>query len=104
MRSKYPRHLLFDHRWFFLPEYGVFAKKVFANSVDKNIDQNTLICILLPHLGQRIVDHHVRLAGILKAGFQKQEDRFNLIEGKLDDFLIGKVTFMLTLSKKHQFL
>ena len=69
MRQKYPRHLLFDHPLFFLPEYGVFAKEVLANSVDKNTDQNNLICTALPHLGQQVVDFYVGLGGILKTGF-----------------------------------
>ena len=103
MHQKYPRHPLFDHPLFYLPEYGVFAKEVLANSVDKNTNQNILICTTLLHLGQQVVDLHVGLAGILKAGFQKQEDRFNLMKGKLDDFLTGKVTFTLTLSQKRQF-
>ena len=69
LRLKYSRHPLFDYYLFFLPEYGVFAEKVLANSVDKNTDQNTLICIALPYLGQQIVDFYVGLASILKAGF-----------------------------------
>ena len=101
LRQKYLRHPLFDHFLFFLPEYGVFAKKVLANSVDKNTDQNTLIHTTLPHLGQQVVNFHVRLAGILKARFQKEEDNFNLMEGKLDNFLTSKVMFTLTLSKNH---
>ena len=35
LRQKYPRHPLFDHPLYFLPEYGVFAEEVLANSVDK---------------------------------------------------------------------
>ena len=102
LRQKYPRHPLFDHSLFNMPEYGVFAEAVLANSVEKATDQNTLIRTALPHLGQQVVDLHVGLSGLLNAGFQKQETRFNLMEGKLDDFLTGKVTFTLTPSNIRQ--
>lgn len=48
--QKYPRHLMFDHFLFFLSEYRVFVKEVLANSIDKNTNQNILICTALPQL------------------------------------------------------
>lgn len=49
--QKYPSHFLFNYYLFFLPNYKVFARKVFANLIDENINQNILIYIILPHLG-----------------------------------------------------
>lgn len=84
-----------------MPEYEVFAKEIIANSINKNIDQNILICTALSYLNQQVVDHYIKLTSILKAGFQKQKNRFNLIKSKLDHFSRGKVIFILTPSKKR---
>lgn len=67
--QKYSKHFLFDHCLFFLPENKIFVKDVLANLIDKNINQNTLICIALPYLGQQVVNLYIRLADILKTGF-----------------------------------
>ena len=84
---------------FSLPEYDVFAADVLAHLDEKEMDQNSLIRTALPHLGQQVVDLHVGLTSLMNAGFLKQRELFSLMEGKLDDFLTGKVTFTLTPSK-----
>lgn len=62
------------------------------------------IPLAIPILGQQVLNLNSSMLDILTNGFNKQLEHTSKLEGKLDDFLEGKVAFTFTPVKMQKLL
>ena len=104
LRNRYPTHSLWHHKVFKHPLYLTFAANVIARLDDKDRDMNSQIQLAIPLLGQQVLNLDASLSSLIAGGFNQQREQAEKLEGKLDDFLDGKITFELTPIKRQKVL
>ena len=103
-RAQYPEHSLWHLDVFQHPLYTSFATDVIASLKDKDRDMDSQIRTAIPILGQQVLNLNASLASMLTEGFKNQHQQAAKMEGKLDDFLEGKIAFTMTPVKRQKLL
>ena len=75
-----------------------------ASLNDKDRDLDSQIRTAIPILGQQVLNLNTSITGMLTEGFKNQLQQAAKMEGKLDDFLEGKIAFTMTPVKRQKLL
>lgn len=103
LRAQYPEHSLWKLAVFRHPLYFSFASEV-AGGLNENRDLDSQIRTAMPILGQQVLNLNNTLTGQVAEGFKTQLEATAKLEGKINDFLEGKISFALTPVRTQQLL
>ncbi len=104
LRADYPQHSLWNLEVFKHPQYTSFAIDVLAHLNDDDKDMDSQIRLAIPILRQQVLNLNSSITNLVTDSFNKQLEQSLKMEGKLDDFLEGKIAFAFTPIKAQKLL
>jgi len=96
LRVDFPHRCLWNLEVFKHLLHASFVTDILARLNDDGKDMNSHIRLAIPILGQQVLNVNSSMTDLATNGFQKQLENALKMEGKLSDFLQGKIAFQLT--------